>query len=66
MVARFIKSECQLTGARSFESQVVEWPLLHPEAFSRFGVRPARGVLLYGPPGPPGSRDAARTVLIAR
>ena len=52
--------------ARSFESQVVEWPLLHPEAFSRFGVRPARGVLLYGPPGPPGSRDAARTVLIAR
>lgn len=29
----------------------VEWPLLHPEAFKRLGVRPPRGILLYGPPG---------------
>ena len=29
----------------------VEWPLLHPEAFQRLGVRPPKGVLLYGPPG---------------
>ncbi|KAG6917166.1 hypothetical protein DXG01_003602 [Tephrocybe rancida] len=31
--------------------EAVEWPLLHPEAFTRLGVRPPKGVLLYGPPG---------------
>ncbi|KAJ7288451.1 AAA family ATPase [Mycena rebaudengoi] len=31
--------------------EAVEWPLLHPEAFLRLGVRPPKGVLLYGPPG---------------
>lgn len=29
----------------------VEWPLVHPDAFRRLGVRPPKGVLLYGPPG---------------
>ncbi|ORX94701.1 AAA-domain-containing protein [Basidiobolus meristosporus CBS 931.73] len=29
----------------------VEWPLQHPEAFERMGIRPPKGVLLYGPPG---------------
>ncbi|KAJ2395385.1 AAA+-type ATPase, partial [Coemansia sp. RSA 2603] len=31
--------------------EAVEWPLLHPEAFQRMGIRPPKGVLLYGPPG---------------
>ncbi|KAG2038831.1 P-loop containing nucleoside triphosphate hydrolase protein [Suillus americanus] len=31
--------------------EAVEWPLLHPEAFQRLGVRPPKGLLLYGPPG---------------
>lgn len=29
----------------------VEWPLLHPDAFERLGVRAPKGILLYGPPG---------------
>ena len=31
--------------------EVVEWPLKYPETFKRMGIRPSRGVLLYGPPG---------------
>lgn len=31
--------------------EAVEWPLKHPEAFKRMGIRPPKGVLLYGPPG---------------
>lgn len=29
----------------------IEWPLKHPEAFERMGIRPPKGILLYGPPG---------------
>src|SRR6476659_6043908 len=29
----------------------VELPLKHPETFRRLGIRPAKGFLLYGPPG---------------
>jgi transitional endoplasmic reticulum ATPase len=31
--------------------EMVVWPLTYPETFSRLGVEPGRGVLLYGPPG---------------
>ncbi len=29
----------------------VEWPLKKPEVFQRMGIKPPRGILLYGPPG---------------
>ena len=38
--------------------EAVEWPLLHPETFARLGIRPPKGVLLYGPPG------CSKTVLV--
>lgn len=38
-------------GVKVALRQAVEWPLVHREAFLRFGVAPPRGVLLYGPPG---------------
>ncbi|KFD52021.1 hypothetical protein M514_07153 [Trichuris suis] len=31
--------------------QMVEWPLRHPDAFQRLGIRPPKGILMYGPPG---------------
>jgi len=31
--------------------EAVEWPLKYPEKFERLGIRPPRGILLYGPPG---------------
>ncbi len=31
--------------------EAVEWPLKYPEAFKRMGIKPPKGILLYGPPG---------------
>ncbi|KAG2788493.1 hypothetical protein JG687_00014681 [Phytophthora cactorum] len=31
--------------------QALEWPIKYPQTFARLGVKPPRGVLLYGPPG---------------
>lgn len=31
--------------------ETVEWPLAHPEAFQRLGIKAPKGILLYGPPG---------------
>ncbi|XP_041052443.1 ATPase family protein 2 homolog isoform X1 [Carcharodon carcharias] len=31
--------------------QAVEWPQKYPESFTRMGIQPPKGILLYGPPG---------------
>lgn len=31
--------------------QAIEWPLTHPETFTRLGITPPRGILMFGPPG---------------
>lgn len=31
--------------------QCVEWPLKHSDSFIRLGIKPPRGVLMFGPPG---------------
>ncbi len=31
--------------------EAVEWPLRYPEVFKKMGIRPPRGILLFGPPG---------------
>ena len=31
--------------------EAVEWPLKTPEIFTKLGIRPPKGILLYGPPG---------------
>ncbi len=40
-----------LAEAKQALIESVEWPLKYPEAFAAAGVRPPRGVLLYGPSG---------------
>ncbi len=31
--------------------EAVEWPLKTPEVFNRLGIKPPKGILLFGPPG---------------
>ncbi|MEM2103640.1 MAG: CDC48 family AAA ATPase [Candidatus Bathyarchaeia archaeon] len=31
--------------------EAVEWPLKNPEIFKKMGIKPPKGILLYGPPG---------------
>ncbi|MEM2123518.1 MAG: CDC48 family AAA ATPase, partial [Candidatus Bathyarchaeia archaeon] len=31
--------------------EAVEWPIKRPDSFKRLGIRPPKGILLYGPPG---------------
>ncbi|MFM7186843.1 MAG: AAA family ATPase [Armatimonadota bacterium] len=31
--------------------EAIEFPLLYPDLYKRFGKRPMKGILLYGPPG---------------
>jgi len=40
-----------LEGVKQELKEAVEWPLKSPQVFTRMGVRPPRGILLYGAPG---------------
>lgn len=40
-----------LEGVRQQLIEAVEWPLKHPQSFTRLGIRPPKGILLYGAPG---------------
>ncbi|XP_058826255.1 ATPase family gene 2 protein homolog A [Topomyia yanbarensis] len=31
--------------------QIIEWPIHRPEIFTRLGINPPRGLLMFGPPG---------------
>jgi len=31
--------------------QCITWPTLHQSTFKRLGLKPPKGILLYGPPG---------------
>jgi len=31
--------------------EAVEWPIKNPEIFKRLGIKPPKGIFLYGPPG---------------
>jgi transitional endoplasmic reticulum ATPase len=40
-----------LDEVKQHMQEAVEWPLKKPEIFSRLGIKPPKGILLYGPPG---------------
>ncbi len=40
-----------LDGVKQELKEAVEWPIKNPEAFKRLGVKPPKGLLLYGAPG---------------
>jgi transitional endoplasmic reticulum ATPase len=40
-----------MTDVKQALTETVLWPLRYPDTFTRLGVAPPHGVLLYGPPG---------------
>ncbi len=40
-----------LEDVKQHLKEAVEWPIKNPEMFTRLGIRPPKGILLYGPPG---------------
>lgn len=40
-----------LHALRHLLEETVVWPVKHPQAFTRMGIDPPRGILMYGPPG---------------
>lgn len=50
----FLHSYDDVGGVRKQMAQIrelVELPLRHPQLFKTIGVKPPKGILLYGPPG---------------
>ncbi|MEM2999447.1 MAG: CDC48 family AAA ATPase [Candidatus Bathyarchaeales archaeon] len=40
-----------LEDVKQHLKEAVEWPMKNPEIFKRLGIKPPKGILLYGPPG---------------
>jgi transitional endoplasmic reticulum ATPase len=40
-----------LEGVKQELREAVEWPIKTPEIFERMGIRPPKGIMLFGPPG---------------
>ncbi len=40
-----------LEQAKQELREAVEWPLKYPKAFQKIGIRPPKGILIFGPPG---------------
>jgi transitional endoplasmic reticulum ATPase len=40
-----------LDSVKQHLKESVEWPIKTPEIFTRMGIKPPKGILLYGPPG---------------
>jgi transitional endoplasmic reticulum ATPase len=40
-----------LEEARQELIEAIEWPIKEPRSFRRMGIKPPRGILLFGPPG---------------
>jgi transitional endoplasmic reticulum ATPase len=40
-----------LDDVKEHLKEAVEWPMKTPEVFTRLGIKPPKGILLYGPPG---------------
>ena len=45
------RSEAQDEAIRVIRKDTIEGPLLYPEIYEKFGKKPVKGILLYGPPG---------------
>jgi transitional endoplasmic reticulum ATPase len=54
VVARPVLSWDDVAGLEPIKDalrEAIEMPLTHPELFKEYGVKPSKGVLLFGPPG---------------
>jgi len=40
-----------LEGTKKELQEMIMYPIEHPEKFAKFGMKPSKGVLFYGPPG---------------